>query len=303
MKTFAYYPGCSLETMATSYHMSAVEVAERLDVSLVEIDDWNCCGATAYSHVDELLAEVLCARNLALAEKEEQLNLVAPCSGCFKNLYFANDHMREDADLMEHLNFALEADNLSYAGTVTVHHLMDMFVDEIGLDAIREKVVDPLEGLRVAPYYGCQMTRPRKPGQSLTDIETPRFFEGLIGALGATPVDYPYRMRCCGASLIATSRKAALSMLRDLLQDAVDASAQVIATSCPLCQINLEVYQSEVNRELGTDFSMPILYFTQLMGLALGVTPRKLGIGTEVVPATEVLACRQTQREAESAHR
>lgn len=300
MKTFAYYPGCSLETMAASYHVSAVEVADKLGVSLVEVEDWNCCGATAYSHVDELLAQVLSARNLALAEREERLDLVAPCSGCFKNLYFANEHMLEDADLMEHMNFALEADDLNYSGSVTVHHLMDMFVSEIGFAAIREKVVDPLETLRVAPYYGCQMTRPRKPGESLTDVEGPLYFEELMEALGATAVDYPYRMRCCGASLIATSRKAALSMLRDLLQNAVDVGADVIATSCPLCQINLEVYQSEVNRELGMDFSMPIMYFTQLMGLAMGIQPKQLGIGREVVPVAPVLACRQSQRMAGS---
>ncbi len=298
MKTYAYYPGCSLESMAVSYHVSAVEVAHLLGVTLVEIEDWNCCGATAYSHVDELLAQVLSARNLALAEKEQRPDLVAPCSGCFKNLYFANEHMLEDADLMDHMNFALEADDLSYSGGVTVHHLMDLFVREVGLDAIREKVEDPLEGLRVAPYYGCQMTRPRKPGEGLEDVEGPRFFEELVGALGAIPVDYPYRMRCCGASLIATSRQAALSMLRDLLQSAMDAGADVIATSCPLCQINLEVYQSEVNRELGTEFSMPIMYFTQLMGLALGIKPKQLGIGSEVVPVAPVLACRQSQRTA-----
>ena len=266
-------------------------------MSLVEVEDWNCCGATAYSHVDELLAQVLSARNLALAEKEERFDLVAPCSGCFKNLYFANDHMREDADLMEHMNFALEADDLSYSGSVKVHHLMDMFVNEIGLEAIRAKIADPLEGLKVAPYYGCQMTRPRKPGEGLEDVEGPQYFEELIAALGATPVDFPYRMRCCGASLIVTSRQAALAMLRDLLQNAVEAGAGVIATSCPLCQINLEVYQSEVNRELGTDFSMPIMYFTQLMGLAMGIKPKKLGIGTEIVPVAPVLACRQSQRQ------
>jgi heterodisulfide reductase subunit B len=286
--------------MAASYHVSAVEVADNLGISLVEVEDWNCCGATAYSHVDELLAQVLSARNLALAEREERLDLVAPCSGCFKNLYFANEHMLEDADLMEHMNFALEADDLNYSGSVKVHHLMDMFVSEVGLDAIRAKVVDPLETLRVAPYYGCQMTRPRKPGESLTDVEGPLFFEELMEALGATAVDYPYRMRCCGASLIATSRRAALSMLRDLLQNAVDVGADVIATSCPLCQINLEVYQSEVNRELGMDFSMPIMYFTQLMGLAMGVKPKQLGIGTEVVSVAPVLACRQSQRMAGS---
>lgn len=297
MKTFAYYPGCSLETMGASYHLSAVEVAHGLGVSLVEVEDWNCCGATAYSHVDELLAQVLSARNLALAEKEERFDLVAPCSGCFKNLYFANDHMREDADLMEHMNFALEADDLSYSGSVKVHHLMDMFVNEIGLEAIRAKIADPLEGLKVAPYYGCQMTRPWKPGEGLEDVEGPQYFEELIAALGATPVDFPYRMRCCGASLIVTSRQAALAMLRDLLQNALEAGAGVIATSCPLCQINLEVYQSEVNRELGTDFSMPIMYFTQLMGLAMGIKPKKLGIGTEIVPVAPVLACRQSQRQ------
>jgi heterodisulfide reductase subunit B len=283
--------------MAASYHVSAVEVAHRLGAELVEIEDWNCCGATAYSHVDELLAQLLSTRNLALAEKEERLDLVAPCSGCFKNLYFANEHMHDDADLREHINFALEADDLSYSGSVAVHHLMDMFVEEIGLDAIRAKVVDPLDGLRVAPYYGCQMTRPRKPGQGLEDVEGPRYFEELVEALGATAVEYPYRMRCCGASLIATSRQAALSMLRDLLQNAVDSGANVIATSCPLCQINLEVYQSEVNRELGTKFTMPIMYFTQLMGLGFGVKPKKLGIGRELVPVTDVLACRRSQRE------
>jgi heterodisulfide reductase subunit B len=301
VKTFAYYPGCSLETMAASYHVSAVEVAENLGISLVEIEDWNCCGATAYSHVDELLAQVLGARNLALAEKEERFDLVAPCSGCFKNLYFTNDHMLEDADLMEHMNFALEADDLSYSGNVRVHHLMDMFVSEVGLEVIREKVVDPLENLQVAPYYGCQMTRPRKPGESLAEVEGPMFFEDLMEALGATAVEYPYRMRCCGASLIATSRRTALSMLRDLLQNAVDAGADVITTSCPLCQINLEVYQSEVNRELDMDFSMPIMYFTQLMGLAMGIKPKDLGIGAEVVPVTPVLACRQSQRALSSA--
>lgn len=295
MKTYAYYPGCSLETMAASYHVSAVEVADRLGVELVEIEDWNCCGATAYSHVDELLAQVLCARNLALAEKEERLELVAPCSGCFKNLYFANDHMLDDPDLMEHMNFALEADELSYSGSVTVHHLLDMFATEIGIDVIAARVTDPLTGVKVAPYYGCQMTRPRKKDETLQDVEGPTTFEDLLSAIGATPVDYPHRMRCCGASLIATNRPAALSMLRDLLQDAVSAGADVIATSCPLCQINLEVYQAEVNRELDTDFSMPIIYFTQLMGLALGAKPKKLGIGREIVKVAPILECRSRE--------
>jgi heterodisulfide reductase subunit B len=293
MKTYAYYPGCSLETMAASYHISAVETAHKLGVELKEIEDWNCCGATAYSHIDELLAQVLCARNLALAEKDG-LSVVAPCSGCYKNLHFANVHMQEDPDLREHMNFALEEDDLHYSGNLNVHHLMDMFVDGVGLDVIKEETSDRLKGLRVAPYYGCQIVRPRKDEQSVEDVEGPHFFEDLMSAIGAQPVEYPYKVRCCGASLIATNRKAALNMLRDLLQSAVNAGAEVIATACPLCQINLELYQGEVNKEFGTEFSIPVLYFTQLMGLALGIGPKKLGIGSEVVSSKEALACRAT---------
>jgi heterodisulfide reductase subunit B len=291
MKTYAYYPGCSLETVGAAYHVSAVETAARLGATLTEIDDWNCCGATAYSHVDELLAQVLCARNLALAEGGGSTDVVAPCSGCFKNLYFANVHMQDDPDLLDHMNYALEEDSLNYAGSLNVHHLLDFFVEEVGLETIREKVTTPMTDLRVAAYYGCQLTRPRRRGQGIADVEAPHAFEDLVEATGATAVPFPYRLHCCGASLIVTSRKAALAMLRSILSSALEASADVIATACPLCQVNLEVYQSEVNHEYGTDFAVPIMYFTQLLSLALGSSPKQAGIGREVVPLTPVVAC------------
>lgn len=289
MKTYAYYPGCSLETMAASYHISAVEVADALGARLAEIRDWNCCGATNYSHVDELLATVLCARNLALAEQDGNLDLVAPCSACFKNLSTANRHLQDDAALMDHMNFALEADDLTYRGTVRVHHLMSLFVEVIGLEAVRERSTDRLAGLNVAAYYGCQITRPRKPGQTMEDVEGPTFFEDLIEAIGATPVPFPHRLRCCGASLIVTNRRAALEMLRMVLESARDGGAEVIATACPLCQVNLEVYQSEVNRAFGTDFAIPVAYFTQLMGVAFGFEPEQMAIGKEFIPLPAAL--------------
>ncbi len=289
-KTYAYYPGCSVEAIAASYHVSTMEVAHKLGIELAEIDDWNCCGATAYAHVDELLANVLSARNLALAETEGRADLVAPCSACFKNLYFANEHMLNDADLMEHMNYALEEDDLHYSGTVNVHHLLEFFVNEVGLDAIREKATDRLEGLRIAPYYGCQIVRPRKKGQVMADIEAPHFFEDLVEAIGADVADFTHRLQCCGASLVITNRKAALAMLREILESAVAAEADVIATACPLCQVNLEVYQSEVNHEYNTDFQMPVVYFTQLMGLAFGSKPKKVALGKEVVPVAKGLA-------------
>ncbi|NLH74079.1 MAG: disulfide reductase [Verrucomicrobia bacterium] len=279
MKKYAYFPGCSLEKMAHSYHMSALETTRALGIELKELEDWNCCGATAYFHVDELLAFTLCARNLAMAEKEK-LDLVAPCSGCYKNMFFTREHLKHDADLAEHINEALAEDNLHYAGTSSVRHLIEVFAHDVGFDAIKAKVTKPLKGLRVAPYYGCQILRPRKAKE---DVEQPRFFEDLISAIGAEPVDYLLRLSCCSGALIITNRRAALSMVRNLLECAVRSKAAIIATACPLCQVNLECYQKQVNREFGTDLNVPVVYFTQLVGLALGIPPKRLGIGSELV--------------------
>jgi heterodisulfide reductase subunit B len=279
MKQYAYYPGCSLESLATSYHMSALESAKVLDFELKEIEDWNCCGATAYFHADELLAHTLVARNIALAEKDG-LDFVAPCSGCYKNAYFTNSYLQEDPELAEHINFALEEDNLHISGETNVKHLMEVFIDDVGLDEIKEKVSRPLEGLRVAPYYGCQLVRPRKNGE---EVENPQFFEGLISAIGADPVDYGTKTRCCGGSLMITNREAALDMVYELLLDARNRETDIIATICPLCNVNLEVYQKQVNQHYGTDFSISVLYFTQILGVALGIAPGRLGIGKELV--------------------
>ena len=279
MKEYAYFPGCSLEKMAVSYHMSAMETTRKLGIKLTEIEDWNCCGATTYFYIDELLAYTLCARNLAIAEKTG-LDVVAPCSACYKNMYFTAAHLKKDADLAEHVNFALEEDNLHFSGNINVKHLIEVFSQDVDPQELRSKATKPLTGVRVAPYYGCQIVRPQKEKE---DVEQPQFFEEMLSAIGATPVNFPLKMRCCGGSLILSSRTAALSMVRNLLQCAVDSQATVIATACPMCQVNLECYQQQVNQEFGTNFSMPILYFTQLVGLAMGIPTKKLGIGKEFI--------------------
>ncbi len=286
MKKYAYFPGCSLEKMALSYHKSSMETTHALGVELQELEDWNCCGATTYFHLDEILANTLVARNLAMAEKEG-LDFVAPCSACYKNAYFTNTYIKEDEDLAEHINFALEADDLQLSGNLNVHHLIDIFANEVGAEEIKSKVSNPLEGLRIAPYYGCQIVRPRKNGEN---IEDPQFFEEILTAMGAEAVDFANKTRCCGGSLLLTNRKAALDMIRHLLDNAIKSGADVIATACPLCQVNLEVYQTQVNEEFGTDFAIPVLYFTQLLGLALGITPKKLGIGMELVSTLPALS-------------
>ncbi len=229
-----------------------METARALDVDLQELEDWNCCGATAYFHCDELLAYTLVARNLAMAEATG-LDLVAPCSGCFKNAYFTRKALRSDPELAEHINIALQEDNLQVTGSSQVRHLLEVYFEDVGLPAITERVTRPLKGLRVAPYYGCQLVRPRKDHE---EIENPQYFEELLEAVGATAVDYPAKTRCCGGSLIISNRQAALDMVYTLLQNAADHEADVIATICPLCQVNLEVYQKQVNREYGTYFSI-----------------------------------------------
>jgi len=284
MKKYAYFPGCSLEKMAVSYHKSALKTTERFEIELQELDDWNCCGATTYFHVDQLLAYTLISRNLALAEKEG-LDLVAPCSACYKNAFFTNELLKEDQDLAEHINFALEEDDLQFSAKLKVHHLLDIFTDVIGPDEVKAKVDNPLKGLSIAPYYGCQIVRPRNPEK---EVENPQQFEELIKAIGAEPTYFPERLRCCGGSLIMTSRAPALEMVKILLQSAEKNGADVIATACPLCQVNLECYQNAVNEEYGTDFNLPILYFTQLVGIALGISPKELGFGVELVSAKPI---------------
>jgi heterodisulfide reductase subunit B len=277
MKQYAYYPGCSLESLGKSYHTSAMAVTAALGLELKEIEDWNCCGATAYFPVDELLAYTLTARNLAKAEKTG-LDFVAPCSACYKNSYFANSYIQSDPDLADHINYALEADNLHISGTSRVRHLIEVIINDVGLEEIKNKVTNPLAGLHVAPYYGCQILRPQKGNEN---VENPQYFEDLMAAIGAEPIEYATKTRCCGGSLIITNRRAALDMVRILLQDALNKNADVIATVCPMCDVNLEVYQDQVNREFGTHYSIPVMYFTQLMGLALGIPSHHLGIGRE----------------------
>jgi heterodisulfide reductase subunit B len=266
-RRYAYFPGCSLEKMARSYHESALETTRALDVELEEIEDWNCCGATTYFNIDELLADTLSARNLAIAE-QSGLDVIAPCSGCYKNMYSARKHLKREPDLMEHINEALAEDNLKFAGTSEVRHLIDVLVNDVGLEEIKKRVRRPLTGLKVAPYYGCQILRPRKDHE---DVESPRFFEDLMTAIGADPVEYLLKLRCCGGALLITNREAALSLVRNLLENAVQSGAALIATACPLCQVNLECYQKQVNSEFGTNLNVPVLYFTQLVGLALGI--------------------------------
>lgn len=284
---YAYYPGCSLERSAASYQTSTMAVAEELSLAFEEIDDWNCCGATEYFSINLLPAYTLVARNLALVP-DNLTDLAAPCSACYVNLKKTNKNMSKYPDLAARVNEALGEGNLHYeAGRLQVRHLLDIIVNDVGYDTVADHVVKPLTGLRVAPYYGCLVVRPEN---SFDNPEHPTSMDRLLRALGAEVVDYPLKAQCCGGHMTQISDKVAYEMIRRLLQNAATYQADLIACVCPMCQLNLDAYQGNVNRQFGTDYRIPILYFTQLMALAFGMNAQKAGLGSEIVSAHVALA-------------
>jgi heterodisulfide reductase subunit B len=254
-------------------------VAEALGLALIEIGDWNCCGATAVHNIDETVAVSLSARILALAARVAS-DLVAPCSACYTNLLKANKKLAEDPRLRRDVSRALAEVGLAYDGDVTVRHLLEVVVDDVGLPAIEALVERPLTGLRVAPYYGCQIVRPLGVADHR---DRPDKLHRLLEVLGAEVVDYPMMTTCCGASLMATQPSLALRLCRNLLRCAQNAEACAIAVACPLCQLNLDVYQGRVNATFGTDFHIAIPFFTQLMGMAFGIADDNLGLTRGIV--------------------
>jgi heterodisulfide reductase subunit B len=226
MKYYAYYPGCSAEATGVGLGVSALAIAKALDMELIELDDWTCCGTTAYGSLDESEAIVVAARNLALAEKTG-LHLVTPCSNCFLTLSKANERLNEQPKLMAQVNEALAVANLEYHGGVRVRHLTEVLVNDIGLEAISTKVKRPLNGLKVAPYYGCQLVR---PDYGFDDPEFPHSLDRLVESLGATVVLFPLKSHCCGGSLIISEEDLALDLMRKLLANAVENGAECMPT-------------------------------------------------------------------------
>ena len=285
MKSYAYFPGCSAEATAGGLGLSVQAIAAPLDMELIELEDWTCCGSTPYGSLDKPESIAVVARNLALAEKTG-LDLVTPCSSCFITLHGANLELKHNPQLMEQVNKALAVVKLEYHGGVRVRHLTEVLVNDITPEGIASKVQWGLDGLKVAPYYGCQLVR---PDYGFDDPESPQSLDRLVESLGGEAVPYPLKNRCCGGSLIISDEDLALGLIRKLLDNAVENGAQCITTPCPLCQTNLDAYQSQVNSRFKTNFNLPILFVTQLIGLTLRIDPISLGLNRNIVSPDEVL--------------
>lgn len=279
MLQYAYYPGCSLEHTASPYDRSVRAVFRALDVELKEIDDWNCCGATMYMSVKKIVGYAISARNLALAQNMG-LDICAPCSSCYTMLHKTNRHILWNPSERDKINQALAAAGLSYDTEVRVRHPLDILVNDVGLRNIADKMTVRLDGIRVAPYYGCQIVRPHG---YFDDRDEPVTMDRLLTALGADVAYYPGKVRCCGGMLMTTDEDVALKLSMSRLAAALDNGADIIATACPLCQINLEGYQAKISKRYGRKFDIPVVYFTHLVGAALGLDAEQLGLNKLIV--------------------
>ena len=258
MVEVSYYPGCSLHGTAREFDDSIRGVSKLLDIQLHELDDWTCCGASSAHCTDEELAIGLAARNLAIAEKSNR-PLLVPCVACYSRLKAVEREVREHNKKV----------HFPYRGNISIQYGLDLFCDEAILEEMKKKRLKSLSGLKVACYYGCLTVRPPKV-TGVREYENPQHMDRLMKCLGADPVPWSYKTDCCGASLVLTRTDIVRKLTERLLSMAMEADVDCLVTGCPMCQANLDTRQEELEKETGKKYHLPIFYFTELMGLALG---------------------------------
>jgi len=271
--TYAYYPGCSSTGTSIEYDMSSRAICAALDIKLSDVPDWSCCGSTPAHTVDHTLSSALSARNLCQVASMGLTAAVTPCPSCLSNLRTAQHRMKND-NFREKVNKLLDkpADI-----TVETKSVLQILVEDYGIEKIKGKVTKPLTGLVVAAYYGCIMNRPAEI-MNFDDREHPMAMDNIMKALGATVVPFPLKVECCGASFGIPRKDVVMRLSGKLLDTAKEMGAMALVTACPLCQMNLDMRQEQINNANGSKHNMPIFYFTQLMGLAFGLSEKELGI-------------------------
>jgi heterodisulfide reductase subunit B len=272
---YLYFPGCSLKATGVAYEESMRELFRLLDLPLTELPDWNCCGATAYMSIDEGSAFLLSARNLSIAAKSGGRDLLAPCSACYLVLRKTEDYFHRHPAVREQVAASLRKAGLGPLDSVRVRHPLEVLYTDVGVEGIRQRLVRRWRGGRVACYYGCQAVRPYDE----VDVPyEPNRMDELLEAAGVPTVDYALKTKCCGGSLTGTIHEVGIRLNYILLKEAARKGAEAIITICPLCQFNLDAYQGEIRRATREPLDLPILYFTQVLGWALGGDPRALGL-------------------------
>jgi len=282
---YGYFPGCALHCTAKEYDLSIRLSCPHLDLELVEVPDWSCCGASPGHMTSEELALALSVRNLYQAERHDLTTVIAPCAACYSRLKSANKEVGEDARLMSRINRVVGEE---YAGKVEVRHLIEVLYKDVGLSRIESSVTKPLEGMKFACYYGCLLTRPPKVAD-FDDVENPIIMDRIVEALGAEPVSWSHKTECCGAGFSITRPEIAVRLVDEILKAAQFAAADSIVVACPLCHANLDMRQSQAKHKYGRNYNIPILYISQVIGLAQGEAYKALGLDKHLVSPGDLL--------------
>ncbi|MDY6843917.1 MAG: CoB--CoM heterodisulfide reductase iron-sulfur subunit B family protein [Thermodesulfobacteriota bacterium] len=285
MSTYGYYPGCSSHGTAREYETSAQLVLKALKLDMKEVSDWNCCGASAAHVTSEELAIALPHRNLVLAEKQGFSHIVTTCAACFNRLKIANKTLKEEQNILARME---EISGTEYSKTVAVHHILEVFYHEVGIERLKAMVIRPLSDLRVASYYGCLLTRPKHITID-KDYENPTIMDEIVSATGALPVEWSHKTECCGASLALGRTDIVHRLCKEIFEAALLSSSDVIVVACPLCHSNLDMRQSQINTRYHTHFDIPIVFITQLLGLAFGKGFKELEMGKPLVSSYPIL--------------
>jgi heterodisulfide reductase subunit B2 len=297
MAKVAYYPGCALEGSGGPYDRSTQVLVKALGLEMANLADWNCCGAMEVKNVHPMLQTYMSARNMAIAaERMGYDTVMAPCNGCYHNLKKAEYECATSAETMQTVqDLAMKAGDPVYKGDVRTVHLLEWLMEELGPEGIKQRITKSLNGMRIANYYGCMYTRPRQiypekdqgPGSEST--HKPHFMDDLLAAAGAINVDFPLKTACCGGAHTLSDSDTSTRLVLNLLQAAEECGAEVIATECPTCHSGLEMHQIRAETKFGVKTGVKILYFTQLLGLALGLSARKLAIHENVSDSLDFL--------------
>ncbi len=283
-KQYAFYPGCSSQKKASAdnFLRSIAKVCEKLDIQLNEIPDWNCCGASiGYGEGGELPRLAISARNLALQD------MVSVCPACWLSTRETAERLHESNALLAETNEALKEAGLELKGEVRARHFVEVLIEDLGWQAMRQPVVKPLEGLKLAGYVGCQTNRPF--GIAGESFENPKYLDKMVETMGAEALaGYEQKVTCCGGALAFSEPDKSQKQIRDIVESAYDHGADMIVTPCQLCQANVEIYQSEINKKQGTAFHMPVVYYSQLMTIAYGGSAKDAGLDGQLIKADKL---------------
>ena len=276
-----YFPGCTLKTTASNLETSAIEVAKQLGIEMIELDRWNCCGVVSYLVSDDLMKHLAPVRNFLRVQEmneagvvDNENRMVTLCSMCYNTLSLSNKRMKNAPDDLQKVNDFMHREETKYDGSVEVVHLLPI-IKELGWEAVSKQVKKPLNSIKVAAYYGCMLLRPKDVG--IDDAEDPKILEELVNALGAKAIEWDSGSRCCGSYHTVNNKDIVVNLSKGIIEDARKNGADVIITSCPLCAFNLDSRQDDMLEKDPEFETMPVVYFSQLMGAAFEIDKEKLG--------------------------